>query len=292
VHLSLGGPDEVVINWASGSDEVQPEVVFWPTAAPRQTRTARGSSNSYSQLLYLASYLLDPPMGAPGTTPEALRALANTTSWALGDVASLGVPAHVASHGSGWKNGSAVPKFGALDYRNPKFYYTSPVLHTVTMGGLSPGQEYGYRVHGDTRDFSFTSPPNGRGTRPAAPHDTSPSQALRRALGQNAGQDATQALRQDTDGRAAAVAFEGRTPAAGAPGAGDIGGDNGVLDTTGGSTAALAAEAVEGASVYPYTFGLISDLGQTEVSAANVAAMSSALEVRDLSGLDRTPPPV
>jgi hypothetical protein len=222
VHLSLGGPNEVVVNWASGSDAVEPEVVFWPTASAGPARRARGSSNTYSQLLYLTSYLLQPPMGAPGTTPEVLKQLADTTSWALPDVSVLGVPVaegeHV--HGSGYRNGSRMPALGMLDYRNPAFYYTSPAIHTATMGGLQPGREYGYRVNGDTRNFTFQAPPDARKAHhPAGGADPSPI-------------------------------AEGEAPP----------------------------------SVYPYTFGLISDLGQTEVAAANVLAMRTALQEASARG--------
>lgn len=226
VHLSLGGPGEVVVNWASGSDAVEPEVVFWPSASPSSARRARGSSNTYSQLLYLTSYLLQPPMGAPGTTPDAIKQLANTTSWALPDVSALGVPIPQGEtlHGSGYKNGSKVPAQGLLDYRNPAFYYTSPLIHTATMGGLHPGREYGYRVDGDTRNFTFTAPPDARKV------------------------------------------------------------DSPAGDPAGAADPSQVAGLEASPSVYPFTFGLISDLGQTEVAAANVRAMKAALDHASAGG--------
>lgn len=38
-------------------------------------------------------------------------------------------------------------------------FYTSGVIHTVTIRNLSAGARYGYRITGDERLFNFSMPP-------------------------------------------------------------------------------------------------------------------------------------
>ena len=42
--------------------------------------------------------------------------------------------------------------------RRAQAWYTSPVIHTVTLRGLAPGGKYSYRVSGDSRVHGFTVP--------------------------------------------------------------------------------------------------------------------------------------
>jgi hypothetical protein len=50
-------------------------------------------------------------------------------------------------------------KKGLGTYKNPASYYNSPVIHTVTLQGVTPGSTYHYRVAGDDRVHSFRMPP-------------------------------------------------------------------------------------------------------------------------------------
>eukprot|EP00466_Bigelowiella_natans_P002986 jgi/Bigna1/36227/e_gw1.13.40.1 len=42
--------------------------------------------------------------------------------------------------------------------------YTSPVIHTVTLSGLTAGTSYTYQVANDNRNFTFLMPPNADGS--------------------------------------------------------------------------------------------------------------------------------
>ena len=48
---------------------------------------------------------------------------------------------------------------GSSNYTDPECYYTSSVLHSVELTGLTPSTLYMYRVKGDSRVFNFTTPP-------------------------------------------------------------------------------------------------------------------------------------
>ena len=50
-------------------------------------------------------------------------------------------------------------KKGLGTYKNPASYYNSPVIHTVTLQGVTPGSTYHYRVAGDDRVHTFRMPP-------------------------------------------------------------------------------------------------------------------------------------
>lgn len=277
MHLGLGGPDEVVVSWASHSDEVEPEVEFWPWDAPKAARRARGSSSAYSQLLYLSAALLDPQMGAPGASSNALGQMTNTTGWAIADVTRMGVNDgfnHTrGQHGPGYSTGEAPPANGLQDYRNPQMHYTSPLLHTVTLPGLSPGQNYGYRVAGDTRTFTFTAPP---GT-VSGPHRQEGGTHMWLEGGAHGDPHGHGGGAADQEGGGASG--DGSGPIVLGGGGGDAAGGG-----AGGGASNHTNNGAGGGGAWPFTFGLISDLGQTDVSAANVAAMRSALDRAQTKG--------
>jgi len=96
-------------------------------------------------------------MGAPTATVEEINQLRNTSAWAF----RLPIPPLFRS--SAYDAATTEPKFStyqALNYKNLASFYTSPLLHTVTLTNLTPGATYGYQVDGDNRTFSFTMPPD------------------------------------------------------------------------------------------------------------------------------------
>ena len=80
VHLSLGGPGEMIVVWATTDDTTASEVTYWNASISAR---ATGSVSAYSQLIYLVSELTDPDIGtASASTAELLR-MQDTTSWAV-----------------------------------------------------------------------------------------------------------------------------------------------------------------------------------------------------------------
>jgi len=47
----------------------------------------------------------------------------------------------------------------SYNYTDPECYYTSGLVHTVHIQGLSPSTTYTYQVSGDALSYSFTTPP-------------------------------------------------------------------------------------------------------------------------------------
>jgi hypothetical protein len=87
VHVTLGDTsDSVFITFVNGNASANQ--VFYSTsknAVQYNLKTvntsAPGTSNSYSQLLYINSYLYKPAMGAPLETESYIVQLENTTRW-------------------------------------------------------------------------------------------------------------------------------------------------------------------------------------------------------------------
>lgn len=145
----------VVITFLTANDATPSEVYWWgPTDA---ATVATGTVDAYSQLLYLVGDVMHPEIGAPALTAAEVRTMQDTQDWALRTkippffrTASYNVP----------REPPREPKLGSLAYKNPASYYMSPLIHSVTLTGLTPGTTYGYRVAGDLRNFSFTMPPD------------------------------------------------------------------------------------------------------------------------------------
>ena len=157
VHLSLGGPSEMVITYAT-ADEAPSSVEWWDASGA--TLTADGTAAAYSQLIYIEDELLDPAIGLGDTNASTLLDMQNTSAWASRD------PFYGLRHGHGSSyHSSSEVRTKLLSYKNPQAIYNSPLVHTVRLSNLLPSATYGYRVGGgsDARNFSFTMPPDGDG---------------------------------------------------------------------------------------------------------------------------------
>ena len=148
VHLALGGPSAMTASWATSDDTTSSAVTYWGPDGIE--RVAHGRATAYSQILFIDHNLLDPEIGLPGATGEELKHMQDTRAWAHDP--------WTGARGDSWNDGKKL-RTGLGSYDNPAEIYTSPVLHSVTMTQLQPGTTYGYRVAGDSRNFSFTTPP-------------------------------------------------------------------------------------------------------------------------------------
>lgn len=169
VHLTLGGPGEVTVSYATANDTT-PSAVAWSSGGP--TNVTAGSANAYSQLMYFVRNVVEPSMGEAYATEAELAALQDTTAWSTtapfspyGRGNSYYKPELPLSNdddgGDGGEGGEGAQKaFGLQAYLNPQVYYTSPTIHTVTLTGLAPGTAYTYSVADDDRQFTFTMPPD------------------------------------------------------------------------------------------------------------------------------------
>mmetsp|Transcript_12534 Transcript_12534/g.27046 ORF Transcript_12534/g.27046 Transcript_12534/m.27046 type:complete len:652 (-) Transcript_12534:405-2360(-) len=150
VHLILGAPGEMVISYVSADASTPSEATVWPTSDPSATRRITGEASAYSQLIYFEPDLLTPALGLPTTDEAALYAMQNTSAWAFDPFTG--------DKSSSYQERPAVD-WGMGSYKNPQAVYTSPVIHTVRLSSLLPSTAYEYRVGGDGRNFSFSTPP-------------------------------------------------------------------------------------------------------------------------------------
>ena len=58
-----------------------------------------------------------------------------------------------------WATPGPATGCGPFKYTDPSCYYTSGALHTTELVDLKPAMRYVYRVVGDTRQWSFSTPP-------------------------------------------------------------------------------------------------------------------------------------
>jgi hypothetical protein len=142
VHVTLLSARDALVTFASPTDATLPLVEFGYDARYLD-RKARGTSSSYSQLMYFVPDLTDPPVGLPGRTEDELLAIMNTSAWAAG-TASYDNP--------------TVVEYGLQQYNNPQAYYNSPVIHHVPLLSLRPGSTVHYRVANDDRVHRFSVP--------------------------------------------------------------------------------------------------------------------------------------
>ena len=150
VLVTLGGPQEVVVSFATHNDAT-PSLVTW-AGADGAVRAATGSSSAYSQLMYIAPELTNPALGGLGADPAQQRRIQSDQHAPATDPASLVGPKSAAADGV---------VYGLGAYNNPAMYYDSPLLHAVTLAGLTGGSTYTYRVAGDARSHNFTMPADG-----------------------------------------------------------------------------------------------------------------------------------
>lgn len=137
VHVSLASKDSAVISFVSATASTPSEIRFGRSLE----RTAKGSRRSYTSLAFVDKLLTAPTMGAPSASDDEVKAMADTTSWAT-------------PGSSSYNKVKTTPK-GLQSYKNPSAIYSSPVIHTVTLDNLEPG-EYSYALpDGEVRSFVF-----------------------------------------------------------------------------------------------------------------------------------------
>lgn len=149
VHITLGDDSSsIIVSYASKVTSV-PSTVELYSPSESDGMLFYGSASSYSELISVTSFLYSPAMGDPMSTKDAVVKAENTAPWAVDPIT-----------GEHWANYRLVtsPYTGMGQYNNPYMYYDSPVLHTVTVSGLVPGQKYKYRVGGSCELFQFVFP--------------------------------------------------------------------------------------------------------------------------------------
>ncbi|CAE8628101.1 unnamed protein product [Polarella glacialis] len=164
VHITLGGPGEMVVSFASSPDAETPAEVKFALAADwgLAREAAEGTTETYSQLMFWNPQLVNPAVkGRFDLSAEAEAKIRSTDTWAFDK--------ETGKHYKAWKHMTAKQVVHEFDrgtvqgkYKNPSEYYDSPALHTVVLKGLKPGQEYKYQVANDDRVFSFRMPEDGR----------------------------------------------------------------------------------------------------------------------------------
>lgn len=171
VHVSLGDSDDSVFISFVSSNATETGVLYSPFKSGVQYNVPalvnvsyESFISSYSQLLYIRSYLYDPYMGAPSEDIGYIFKLENSSVWAYSVVDGEFEP---------WGNyvkltpTSSVTGLGA--YNNPYMIYDSPIIHQVTLRGLTPGKKYYYKPLSSCMTFSFTLPAVSDGTEKSYP---------------------------------------------------------------------------------------------------------------------------
>jgi hypothetical protein len=160
VHLQLGGPHEMVVVYVSFSAKIK-SVVQYGLDKTKLDQTAIGDQASYSQLMTFTRLQTgNGRLGAPTSTNEEIQKYQDTTAWARS-------PDFSSSYHQ--VNLSADPFFDPVAnasmrsfsglYLNPQVYYSSPMIHTVTLSDLLEGTTYYYSVDGLPDVFQFTFVP-------------------------------------------------------------------------------------------------------------------------------------
>ena len=166
VHLLPGGPNEMVVVWASASVADVDAVVRYAEeggdanddadlARRRSFRTAEVHTTAYTAQLCLGeSMSVDPAMGNRHPVDlDALVALANTSAWAPRDASNFfaadGVDDVIPA---GWFGSPPWEKAICLEYNNPDSQYQSPFIRTARLVGLRPGATYRYELPGDEEE--------------------------------------------------------------------------------------------------------------------------------------------
>jgi hypothetical protein len=156
IHVTLGDKVGVAIISFASPDPSTPSSVqysFDENAFSQGGKmlTATGVRESYSNLNSVNSRLYAPSIGMASESYNYILSLQNTSSWAYDK-----------KTGERWDNwyGYKSVQLGLGDYNNPYMIYDSPVLHTVTITGITPGLTVYYTVAGDCTVRSFVYPRN------------------------------------------------------------------------------------------------------------------------------------
>lgn len=151
VHVMPGISDSATVVFLS-SRRGLPSSVLYGTNGAVGSR-AKGRVRTYAAMRCPTStYLLEPPMGDAPVTARQLADLVNTSAFSPEDSSQY---LRLNSTSEAW---GALNK-GCIDYRNPRAYWVSMYIHTVTLPSLEPGTEYTYRPEAGKREFAFTTPP-------------------------------------------------------------------------------------------------------------------------------------
>lgn len=167
----------MVITYASGNPvgtvfyALLPEDVITFTD---NTMTAGGDiGNSQSELRFLNTLSIFPDLGTPTADLTTWTNFADTSSWAKDPVTGMHWDMYKQLVGPNFFatlfnvenqyfynvfHSDFKPSSPLLDYRNPFNYYTSPIIHSVTLNDLIPGNRYYYRVDGSCHVYSFVVP--------------------------------------------------------------------------------------------------------------------------------------
>ncbi len=155
VHITMGNSvGSVIVSFASYNNTAS-SVYFAQTesallSSSSSNTMTTGSSFSYSELISVGLELMNSTMGQGMASRAAVLNLEDSANWAF-DTAT-------GQHWANWFN-ITKPVFGLGNYNNPTMYYDSPLLHTVEVAGLVPGNSYYYRVSGSCVAYKFTLPP-------------------------------------------------------------------------------------------------------------------------------------
>jgi len=151
VHITLGGPNEVVVTFAT-ADYRAPSVVHYGTDEAALSATATGEKRTYTQRYCPEQFQRHPVMpGSYRVVPsreETIRAQ-NSSAW---------LPPESESYKNIVSEGDLAPF--CWPYLNDRSYYESPTIHHVRLQDLTPSTTYYYACGSEkTRTFSFTTPP-------------------------------------------------------------------------------------------------------------------------------------
>mmetsp|Transcript_4926 Transcript_4926/g.13954 ORF Transcript_4926/g.13954 Transcript_4926/m.13954 type:complete len:553 (-) Transcript_4926:175-1833(-) len=152
VHIMPGLSGAVTVVFLSRERGVPSRVLFG--SAGRLDRSAEGRVRTYTTLQCPeGDYLTSPPMGAPPMALQDLADVVNTSAFSPEDSAQY---LRLNSASEAW---GALSE-GCVDYKNPRGYWVSKYIHSVTLPDLEPDTEYTYRPAAGMREFTFTTPPS------------------------------------------------------------------------------------------------------------------------------------
>ena len=135
-HISYASPTSAILSYVT--PDAVPSQLRYKRRDQLLWRTAVGDARSYTALANVDPQLWAPTMGAPSYTLDEVRAAANTTSWAVPGSASRRAPPF---------------PLWLQSYNDPAMIYSSPVIHTVTLVDLVPGEVYEYELADGVRAF-------------------------------------------------------------------------------------------------------------------------------------------
>ncbi|CAE7755898.1 PAP18, partial [Symbiodinium sp. CCMP2456] len=158
VKVAPGRQGEAVVTWLT-KDRHLPSALQYAAAGSLFRRRADGQVNVYTMQICLpnSEVMLDPLLGPPNIAFDfnQLSALINSSSFLPKDSDSW---RYLPPEGDPW-DFLARTNY-CIDYKNPKAYYTSPYIHSVTLTNLRGGTDYNFQPEGSSRRFSFRTPPD------------------------------------------------------------------------------------------------------------------------------------